>query len=68
MAGFFDRLPQGDFGHHLFIARLTLRVATLQSDFEKAHDYCLEVAKEFTRRPLQPNEIRNALTGAYQIL
>ena len=68
MAGFFDRLPQGDFGHHTFIARLTLRAAMHQSDFEKAHDYCIEVAKEFTRRPLQPNEIRNALTGAYQIL
>ena len=41
MAGFFDRLPQGDFGHHTFIARLTLRAAMHQSDFEKAHDYCL---------------------------
>jgi hypothetical protein len=68
MAGFFDRLPTGDFGHHTFIARLTLRAAMHQSDFEKAHDYCIEVAKEFSRRPLQPNEIRNALTGAYQIL
>jgi len=68
MAEFFDRLPQGDFGHHTFIARLTLRAAMHQSDFEKAHAYCIEVDKEFTRRPLQPNEIRNALTGAYQIL
>ena len=68
MAGFFDRLPQGDFGHHNFIARLTLRAAMYQSDYEKAYEYCQLVASEFTRRPLQRKEIQNALTSAYQIL
>ena len=56
---------QGGTEFHQTILDLTLRCPELFPSPEAAAKYCDAAANQFNRRPLQPNEIQNALTGAY---
>ena len=56
---------RGGIEFHQTILDLTLRCPELFPAPEAAAKYCETAANQFARRPLQPNEIQNALTGAY---
>lgn len=56
---------RGGIEFHQTILDLTLRCPELFPSPEAAAKYCEAAANNFIRRPLQPNEINNALTGAY---
>ena len=62
------RKARGGKGHHEFLRDLTIRAAENQPDFEKALAWCRQAADHFTRRPRQTNELRNLLTGAYELI
>ena len=51
---------------HEFLLAFTLKIAQVLPDFDEAYAYCEKALVHFTRRGLQPNELTNALAGAYE--
>ena len=54
--------------HEDFLRRFTFQVAQLQPDEDLAVAFAEPVAAKLERRPLQPNEVRNLIRGAYKII
>jgi hypothetical protein len=50
---------------HEFLLSFTLQIARILPDFDEAYAYCEKALSQFARRSLQPNELTNALAGAY---
>ena len=51
---------------HEFLLAFTLKIAQILPDFDEAYAYCEKALAHFARRGLQPNELTNALAGAYE--
>jgi hypothetical protein len=51
---------------HEFLLAFTLKIAQILPDFDEAYAYCEKALIHFARRGLQPNELTNALAGAYE--
>ncbi len=51
---------------HAFLLAFTVQIARAMPDFDEAYAYCEKALAHFARRELQPNELTNALAGAYE--
>ena len=51
---------------HAFLLAFTVQIARAMPDFDEAYAYCEKALAHFGRRGLQPNELTNALAGAYE--
>ena len=51
---------------HAFLLAFTVQIARAMPDFDEAYAYCEKALAHFARRGLQPNELTNALAGAYE--
>jgi hypothetical protein len=51
---------------HAFLLAFTVQIARAMPDFDEAYAYCEKALVHFGRRGLQPNELTNALAGAYE--
>ncbi len=60
-----ENLPTGLLSHHDIILRLALVVTRHIDDASEAERAVERVLRNVSHRPNQPNEIRNAITGAY---
>ena len=62
---FIDNLPQGLLSHHDIILRLALIITKYTDDASEAVKAVEHTLRNVSHRPNQPNEVRNAVIGAY---
>ena len=62
---FIDNLPQGLLSHHDIILRLALIITKYTDDASEAVKAVEHTLRNVSHRPNQPNEVRNAVMGAY---
>ena len=62
---FIDNLPTGLLSHHDIILRLALIITKYTDDASEAVKAVEHTLRNVSHRPNQPNEVRNAVMGAY---